>query len=296
MTAPHRELGATPGHLRHDLASHHSHADRRKWLCAVYGQRDRDRQPDVDRDDRRRHPVHAGRDSHSSGAPFATVSTTFTATDAAGNSRPPVASGTSPRSNAAACAHAGDHHRSGAAEGDAQLGLRRVLIGAPVTGYHVHVKGPQGLSDPNTGRGRQLPRLRQPPGRRDLRVLVDREGRLRRERWLRAPRAAERHKPAERAGRRPAGLLAATKAVLLAWIPSSDNIQIDHYQILRNGIPLGVTDASTFTDTDTGRLQAARRATSCAQWIPTATSRTLTPRPRRFPTGPRPRSRFRPRR
>ncbi len=42
----------------------------------------------------------------------------------------------------------------------------------------------------------------------------------------------------------------------LSWVPSSDNIQIDHYQILRNGVPLGATDASAFTDTDTARLQA----------------------------------------
>ena len=42
----------------------------------------------------------------------------------------------------------------------------------------------------------------------------------------------------------------------LSWVPSSDNIQIDHYQILRNGVPLGATDATTFTDTDTARLQA----------------------------------------
>jgi hypothetical protein len=36
--------------------------------------------------------------------------------------------------------------------------------------------------------------------------------------------------------------------VRLSWIPSTDDIQIDHYLILRNGIPLGATDASVFTD------------------------------------------------
>ena len=50
--------------------------------------------------------------------------------------------------------------------------------------------------------------------------------------------------------------IAASKAVSLSWVPSSDNIQIDHYQILRNGVPLSATDATTFTDTDTARLQA----------------------------------------
>ena len=50
--------------------------------------------------------------------------------------------------------------------------------------------------------------------------------------------------------------IAASKAVSLSWVPSSDNVQIDHYQILRNGVPLSVTDATTFTDTDTARLQA----------------------------------------
>ena len=41
------------------------------------------------------------------------------------------------------------------------------------------------------------------------------------------------------------------KSVTLSWVPSSDNIQVDHYQILRNGVPLGATDATAFTDTDT---------------------------------------------
>jgi chitodextrinase len=50
--------------------------------------------------------------------------------------------------------------------------------------------------------------------------------------------------------------IAASKAVSLSWVPSSDNVQIDHYLILRNGVPLSATDATTFTDTDTARLQA----------------------------------------
>ena len=58
--------------------------------------------------------------------------------------------------------------------------------------------------------------------------------------------------------------IAASKSVSLAWVPSSDNVQIDHYQILRNGVPLSATDATTFTDTDTGpapgHLAELRRA------------------------------------
>ncbi len=40
----------------------------------------------------------------------------------------------------------------------------------------------------------------------------------------------------------------ATHTVALAWVASSDNIQVDHYVVLRDGVPLGVTDATTFTD------------------------------------------------
>jgi hypothetical protein len=40
----------------------------------------------------------------------------------------------------------------------------------------------------------------------------------------------------------------ATHAVTLSWVPSDDNIQIDHYDVLRDGVPLGATDATTFVD------------------------------------------------
>jgi hypothetical protein len=38
-------------------------------------------------------------------------------------------------------------------------------------------------------------------------------------------------------------------SIKLSWIPSTDNIQIDHYEILRNGVPLAATDAAVYTDT-----------------------------------------------
>ena len=38
------------------------------------------------------------------------------------------------------------------------------------------------------------------------------------------------------------------RSVKLSWVASSDNIQVDHYVILRDGVPLGATDATTFTD------------------------------------------------
>ena len=38
------------------------------------------------------------------------------------------------------------------------------------------------------------------------------------------------------------------KAVKLSWVAASDNIQVDHYSILRDGVPLGATDATTFVD------------------------------------------------
>ncbi|MDX6600024.1 MAG: hypothetical protein QOE87_3911, partial [Gaiellales bacterium] len=41
---------------------------------------------------------------------------------------------------------------------------------------------------------------------------------------------------------------AGAKSVKLAWVASSDNIQVDHYVVLRDGVPLGATDATTFVD------------------------------------------------
>lgn len=40
----------------------------------------------------------------------------------------------------------------------------------------------------------------------------------------------------------------ATHAVSLSWVASTDNIQVDHYVVLRDGVPLGATDATVFTD------------------------------------------------
>jgi hypothetical protein len=40
----------------------------------------------------------------------------------------------------------------------------------------------------------------------------------------------------------------ATRVLTLSWVPSTDNIQVDHYEIRRNGVPLGATDSTTFTD------------------------------------------------
>jgi hypothetical protein len=39
-----------------------------------------------------------------------------------------------------------------------------------------------------------------------------------------------------------------THAIKLNWIPSTDNIQVDHYEVLRNGVPLTATDASAAID------------------------------------------------
>jgi hypothetical protein len=40
----------------------------------------------------------------------------------------------------------------------------------------------------------------------------------------------------------------ATHVLTLSWVASTDNIQVDHYQILRNGVPLGSTDSTSFVD------------------------------------------------
>ncbi|MDP9258886.1 MAG: hypothetical protein M3Q31_20380 [Actinomycetota bacterium] len=40
----------------------------------------------------------------------------------------------------------------------------------------------------------------------------------------------------------------ATRVLTLSWVASTDNVQVDHYEILRNGVPLGATDSTSFTD------------------------------------------------
>jgi chitodextrinase len=40
----------------------------------------------------------------------------------------------------------------------------------------------------------------------------------------------------------------ASHVVTLSWVASTDNIQVDHYEILRDGVPLGATDATVFID------------------------------------------------
>ena len=44
------------------------------------------------------------------------------------------------------------------------------------------------------------------------------------------------------------GFNPAAHTVALSWVPSSDNIQVDHYVVLRDGVPLGATDATVFSD------------------------------------------------
>ena len=44
------------------------------------------------------------------------------------------------------------------------------------------------------------------------------------------------------------GFNPAAHTVALSWVASSDNIQVDHYVVLRDGVPLGATDATAFTD------------------------------------------------
>ena len=80
-------------------------------------------------------------------------------------------------------------------------------------------------------------------------------------------RPAERHDAAEHANRCPARLHRSVKAVSLSWVPDSDNVQIDHYQILRNGVPLSATDANTSRTPIPPGSRPPRRA-SCAPSTP----------------------------
>ncbi|HEX4344126.1 MAG TPA: hypothetical protein VHZ31_01050 [Solirubrobacteraceae bacterium] len=34
----------------------------------------------------------------------------------------------------------------------------------------------------------------------------------------------------------------------LSWVAAGDNVQVDHYEVVRNGVPVGATDSTSFTD------------------------------------------------
>jgi hypothetical protein len=121
-------------------------------------------------------------------------------------------------------------------------------VGAPVTGYHVHVKGPQGLSDPTLGADATSLVFG------NLQVDATYEYSLTAQDLcgesaasVRLVRLNDTTPPSTPIVAQPA-FIPASKAVSLSWVPSTDNIQIDHYQILRDGVPLGATDANVFTD------------------------------------------------
>ena len=63
----------------------------------------------------------------------------------------------------------------------------------------------------------------------------------------------------------------------LAWVAASDNIQVDHYSILRDGVPLGATDA-THLRRPVAAAALRPHATSCAP--STRTAMRPIPRPR----------------
>ena len=77
---------------------------------------------------------------------------------------------------------------------------------------------------------------------------LDATDRLRLRHQLGSARPPERHDAAQHADRGDPGFDPATRVVNLSWLAATDNIQVDHYEILRNGVPIDATDATIFTD------------------------------------------------
>ena len=180
------------------------------------------------------------------GAAYDQVAPVITARDALGNPSPPVAvpgrildpSGPGPVSLEVTTDPAARR---------ATLGwVPAAFDGAPVA-HRVRTKGPQGPSTRNA--------LTPPVDFTNLQVdatyeftleAVDACNRLTSS--VRLVRLNDSTPPSAPIIARP-GFNRVTHAVSLSWVASTDNIQVDHYVVLRDGVPLGATDATVFTDT-----------------------------------------------
>ena len=118
--------------------------------------------------------------------------------------------------------------------------------GAPVT-YNLRTKGPQGVSTATFGVG--------PVVRQGLQVdatyeftlepmdACGRSGGT----SVRLVRLNDTIPPTKPVVATPV-FNAVSHIVALTWIAATDNIQVDHYEILRNGVPIGATDSTAFVD------------------------------------------------
>lgn len=124
--------------------------------------------------------------------------------------------------------------------------------GAPVIGYHVQTKGPTG-GDVPVGAGVSalvISGLQVDATYEYSLFATDACGDSLPS--IRLVRLNDTTPPSKPLAASPT-FIASSRAVTLSWVPSADNVQVDHYQILRNGVPLGVTDTASFTDPSPGQ-------------------------------------------
>lgn len=120
--------------------------------------------------------------------------------------------------------------------------------GAPVIAHHLRTKGPQGTSPTNLTNGETsitIPLTRVDATYEFTLTAADvcGDGPA----TVRLVRLSDTIPPSMPVVAGPV-LDPVTHAVSLSWVAATDNIQVDHYEILRNGVPLGATDATSFTD------------------------------------------------
>jgi hypothetical protein len=180
------------------------------------------------------------------GGPFDLVSPSVIATDAAGLDSAPFV---------APQGHVNDPTGPGAVslevntdppQQQATLTWEPVVSDGAAVTYHLRIKGPQGVSGPLA--------VTSPVTRQNLEDDATYEFTLeavdecnRTTSSVRLVRLNDSTPPSMPLLGTP-GFNPAKHTVALSWVASSDNIQVDHYVVLRDGVPLGVTDTTGFTD------------------------------------------------
>jgi hypothetical protein len=181
-----------------------------------------------------------------SGAPFASVNVTVTATDAVLNTASATVTGqvedpTPPGVTSLEIT-------TDPALQKATLNWDPVPIdGAPLLSYRVRTKGPQGLTTSTVTAAPVVVQNLQVDATYEFTLdALDACNRFGPS-SVRLVRLNDTTPPSMPIVAGPA-FNPASHVVTLSWVASTDNIQVDHYEILRDGVPLGATDATVFTD------------------------------------------------
>jgi hypothetical protein len=182
------------------------------------------------------------------GAPFASVDTVFGATDSVGNA-------SSPPTTVSGRVLDDTRPPAPVLEVDTDPAQQRATLnwqpvasdGAPVMFYTVHTRGPQGSSDltPLTTTSVVVAIAQVDATYEYTLTASDACGPSASS--VRLVRLSDATPPTMPIVAGPS-FNPATRVLTLSWIASTDNIQVDHYEILRNGVPLGATDSTSFTD------------------------------------------------